>query len=141
MPNRQQALLNHPQRPGQVRSNKKNLQDLPQIPDKIYFTIGEVSGLCLVKPHVLRYWEQEFPQLKPTKRRGNRRYYQRNEILLIRRIKSLLYEQGFTIDGARAKLDGDNKNTSEVTNNINTARLVKGILTKLEGILVDLERS
>jgi len=141
MPNRQQALLNHPERPVQVRSNKKNLQDLPQIPDKIYFTIGEVSGLCLVKPHVLRYWEQEFPQLKPIKRRGNRRYYQRNEILLIRRIKSLLYEQGFTIDGARAKLDGDNKNTSEVTNNINTARLVKGILTKLEGMLVDLERS
>ena len=141
MPNRQQALLNYPQRPGQVRSNKKNLQDLPQIPDKIYFTIGEVSGLCLVKPHVLRYWEQEFPQLKPTKRRGNRRYYQRNEIILVRRIKSLLYEQGFTIDGARAKLDGDNKNTSEATNNINTARLVKGILTKLEGILVDLERS
>jgi len=140
MPNRQQALLNYPQRPGQVRSNKKNLQDLPQIPDKIYFTIGEVSGLCLVKPHVLRYWEQEFPQLKPIKRRGNRRYYQRNEINLVRRIKSLLYEHGFTIDGARAKLNSDNETVSEAINNVNTAKLVKKILIQLESMLSDLER-
>ncbi|HEX7641211.1 MAG TPA: MerR family transcriptional regulator [Noviherbaspirillum sp.] len=78
---------------------------LPPIPAKRYFTIGEVSDLCGVKPHVLRYWEQEFTQLKPVKRRGNRRYYQHHEVLLIRRIRELLYEQGFTISGARNKLD------------------------------------
>jgi DNA-binding transcriptional MerR regulator len=78
---------------------------LPAIPAKRYFTIGEVSDLCGVKPHVLRYWEQEFTQLKPVKRRGNRRYYQHHEVLLIRRIRALLYEQGFTISGARNKLD------------------------------------
>ncbi|MFZ6774537.1 MerR family transcriptional regulator [Undibacterium sp. SXout7W] len=77
---------------------------LPPIPAKRYFTIGEVSELCGVKPHVLRYWEQEFSQLKPVKRRGNRRYYQHHEVLLIRRIRELLYEQGFTINGARNKL-------------------------------------
>ncbi len=79
---------------------------LPSIPAKRYFTIGEVSELCGVKPHVLRYWEQEFTQLKPIKRRGNRRYYQHHEVLLIRRIRELLYEQGFTINGARNRLDG-----------------------------------
>ena len=78
---------------------------LPPIPAKRYFTIGEVSDLCGVKPHVLRYWEQEFSQLKPVKRRGNRRYYQHHEVLLIRRIRELLYEQGFTIGGARNKLN------------------------------------
>jgi len=78
---------------------------LPPIPAKRYFTIGEVSELCAVKPHVLRYWEQEFTQLKPVKRRGNRRYYQHHEVLLIRRIRELLYEQGFTINGARNRLD------------------------------------
>ncbi|MET3117144.1 DNA-binding transcriptional MerR regulator [Undibacterium sp. GrIS 1.8] len=78
---------------------------LPPIPAKRYFTIGEVSELCGVKPHVLRYWEQEFTQLKPVKRRGNRRYYQHHEVLLIRRIRELLYEQGFTINGARNKLN------------------------------------
>lgn len=77
---------------------------LPAIPAKRYFTIGEVSDLCLVKPHVLRYWEQEFTQLKPVKRRGNRRYYQHHEVLLIRRIRNLLYEDGFTIAGARNRL-------------------------------------
>jgi DNA-binding transcriptional MerR regulator len=83
---------------------------LPPIPAKRYFTIGEVSELCGVKPHVLRYWEQEFTQLKPVKRRGNRRYYQHHEVLLIRRIRELLYEQGFTISGARHRLDdGDFK--------------------------------
>jgi DNA-binding transcriptional MerR regulator len=80
-------------------------QPLPPIPAKRYFTIGEVSELCGVKPHVLRYWEQEFTQLKPVKRRGNRRYYQHHEVLLIRRIRELLYEQGFTISGARNRLD------------------------------------
>jgi len=83
---------------------------LPPIPAKRYFTIGEVSELCGVKPHVLRYWEQEFTQLKPVKRRGNRRYYQHHEVLLIRRIRELLYEQGFTINGARNRLDARESN-------------------------------
>lgn len=78
--------------------------ELPEIPAKRYFTIGEVSELCQVKPHVLRYWEQEFAQLKPVKRRGNRRYYQRQDVILIRQIRSLLYEQGFTIGGARQRM-------------------------------------
>ena len=85
--------------------NSRNSSSLPPIPAKRYFTIGEVSELCGVKPHVLRYWEQEFTQLKPVKRRGNRRYYQHHEVLLIRRIRDLLYEQGFTISGARNRLD------------------------------------
>ena len=79
--------------------------ELPPIPSKRYFTIGEVSKLCVVKPHVLRYWEQEFPQLKPVKRRGNRRYYQRHEVKLIRTIRKLLYVEGFTINGARTRLE------------------------------------
>ena len=87
------------------RTHKTEPVVLPPIPAKRYFTIGEVSELCGVKPHVLRYWEQEFTQLKPVKRRGNRRYYQHHEVLLIRRIRELLYEQGFTISGARNKLD------------------------------------
>jgi len=91
------------------RVNKPAAIVLPPIPAKRYFTIGEVSELCGVKPHVLRYWEQEFTQLKPVKRRGNRRYYQHHEVLLIRRIRELLYEQGFTISGARNKLDGSNE--------------------------------
>jgi len=82
-----------------------DLQELPPIPAKRYFTIGEVSELCGVKPHVLRYWEQEFTQLKPVKRRGNRRYYQHHEVLLVRRIRELLYQEGFTISGARNRLD------------------------------------
>ena len=88
-----------------MAETNKNVQ-LPPIPAKRYFTIGEVSELCGVKPHVLRYWEQEFTQLKPVKRRGNRRYYQHHEVLLIRKIRELLYEQGFTISGARNRLDG-----------------------------------
>ncbi|ORE86115.1 MerR family transcriptional regulator [Oceanococcus atlanticus] len=83
--------------------------DLPEIPEKRYFAIGEVSELCLVKPHVLRYWEQEFPQLKPVKRRGNRRYYQYQDVEIVRVIRSLLYEQGFTIDGARKQLKQNGK--------------------------------
>jgi len=86
-------------------TNHSPKETLPPIPAKRYFTIGEVSDLCGVKPHVLRYWEQEFTQLKPVKRRGNRRYYQHHEVLLIRRIRDLLYDQGFTISGARNRLD------------------------------------
>ncbi|MEW6292318.1 MAG: MerR family transcriptional regulator [Pseudomonadota bacterium] len=86
-------------------TDKTTHSELPPIPAKRYFTIGEVSELCGVKPHVLRYWEQEFTQLKPVKRRGNRRYYQHHEVLLVRRIRQLLYEEGFTISGARNRLD------------------------------------
>ncbi len=88
-----------------METTNKEPQALPAIPAKRYFTIGEVSELCGVKPHVLRYWEQEFTQLKPVKRRGNRRYYQHHEVLLVRRIRQLLYEEGFTISGARNRLD------------------------------------
>src|SRR4249920_2486646 len=89
----------------QIMPELSPAKPLPPIPAKRYFTIGEVSDLCAVKPHVLRYWEQEFSQLKPVKRRGNRRYYQHHEVLLIRRIRDLLYEQGFTINGARNRLE------------------------------------
>ncbi len=95
------------------RSPRIETLALPPIPAKRYFTIGEVSDLCGVKPHVLRYWEQEFTQLKPVKRRGNRRYYQHHEVLLIRRIRELLYEQGFTISGARNKLENRMAEESE----------------------------
>jgi DNA-binding transcriptional MerR regulator len=88
-------------------NDSKDSTPLPPIPAKRYFTIGEVSELCGVKPHVLRYWEQEFTQLRPVKRRGNRRYYQHHEVLLVRRIRELLYQDGFTISGARNRLDGD----------------------------------
>ena len=94
--------------------------ELPPIPAKRYFTIGEVSELCGVKPHVLRYWEQEFTQLKPVKRRGNRRYYQHHEVLLIRRIRELLYEEGFTISGARNRLD--NAATGDDRHDVRAAR-------------------
>jgi len=87
--------------------------ELPPIPGKRYFTIGEVSDLCAVKPHVLRYWEQEFPQLKPVKRRGNRRYYQRHDVMLIRQIRSLLYVEGFTISGARNRLAPDSSSSHD----------------------------
>ncbi|HUQ26458.1 MAG TPA: MerR family transcriptional regulator [Burkholderiales bacterium] len=90
--------------------------ELPPIPAKRYFTIGEVSDLCGVKPHVLRYWEQEFTQLKPVKRRGNRRYYQHHEVLLIRRIRELLYEEGFTISGARNRLDNTRLDSGRLDN-------------------------
>src|SRR5438094_6652804 len=90
--------------------------ELPPIPAKRYFTIGEVSDLCGVKPHVLRYWEQEFTQLKPVKRRGNRRYYQHHEVLLIRRIRELLYEEGFTISGARNRLDNARLDNARLDN-------------------------
>ncbi len=105
---------------------------LPPIPAKRYFTIGEVSDLCCVKPHVLRYWEQEFTQLKPVKRRGNRRYYQHHEVLLIRRIRDLLYEQGFTISGARNRL-GD---THEIPHDQDAAVRLSG--AELQGLRNDL---
>lgn len=92
--------------------------ELPAIPAKRYFTIGEVSELCAVKPHVLRYWEQEFPQLEPVKRRGNRRYYQRQDVMLIRQIRGLLYENGYTIGGARAHLSGDSQQQDTSQNKI-----------------------
>lgn len=96
------------------RLQKIETMVLPPIPAKRYFTIGEVADLCGVKPHVLRYWEQEFTQLKPVKRRGNRRYYQHHEVLLVRRIRELLYDQGFTISGARNKLSGIDVTEPEV---------------------------
>src|SRR5210317_279711 len=113
-----------------------NNSELPAIPGKRYFTIGEVSELCGVKPHVLRYWEQEFPQLKPVKRRGNRRYYQRQDVLIIRQIRSLLYEQGFTIGGARQRLTGD-----EAKEDVSQSQqIVKQLRVELEEILKILRR-
>lgn len=90
---------------------KTKIVELPAIPEKLYFSIGEVAKLCVLAPHVLRYWEQEFAQLSPSKRRGNRRYYQRKDVLMVRQIRSLLYEQGFTIEGARQQLAGETKST------------------------------
>jgi DNA-binding transcriptional MerR regulator len=105
--------------------------ELPPIPGKRYFTIGEVSQLCEVKPHVLRYWEQEFPQLKPVKRRGNRRYYQRQDVIIIRQIRSLLYDQGFTIGGARQRLTGDEAKQDQTQFKL----LVKQMIVELEDVL------
>lgn len=109
-----------------------NNNELPVIPGKRYFTIGEVSELCEVKPHVLRYWEQEFPQLKPVKRRGNRRYYQRQDVLLIRQIRSLLYDQGFTIGGARQRMtDEDVKDDGS-----QYKQMIRQMISELEEVLV-----
>jgi DNA-binding transcriptional MerR regulator len=105
--------------------------ELPVIPGKRYFTIGEVSELCAVKPHVLRYWEQEFPQLKPVKRRGNRRYYQRQDVMTIRQIRSLLYDQGFTIGGARLQMS----NESSQSDNSQFSQLVTQMIGELEQVL------
>jgi len=104
-----------------------NNNELAPIPDKRYFTIGEVSELCLVKPHVLRYWEQEFPQLSPVKRRGNRRYYQRDDVMVIREIRELLYDQGFTIGGARQQLESENKSANP--------QAIQAIITDLQDVL------
>ena len=109
--------------------------DLPPIPGKRYFTIGEVSRLCDVKPHVLRYWEQEFSQLKPVKRRGNRRYYQRLDVLTIRQIRSLLYDQGFTIGGARQRLSSDDAKEDQTQFRL----LVKQMISELEDVLQNLK--
>ncbi len=113
-----------------------NNNELPAIPGKRYFTIGEVSDLCGVKPHVLRYWEQEFPQLKPVKRRGNRRYYQRQDVLMIRQIRSLLYEQGFTIGGARQKMSGEDAK-EDITQ---SQQIVHQVRLDLEDVLQLLKR-
>lgn len=127
---------------------------LPAIPAKRYFTIGEVSELCGVKPHVLRYWEQEFTQLKPVKRRGNRRYYQHHEVLLIRRIRELLYEEGFTISGARHRLDEPHAKTETASAEISQEKVAangsankapefnfQAIKKELSGILALLRQS
>lgn len=113
--------------------------ELPPIPSKRYFTIGEVSKLCEVKPHVLRYWEQEFPQLKPVKRRGNRRYYQRHEVKLIRHIRGLLYAEGFTINGARTRLEqlaaqNAGAQTVVLAGSQDAARLIHRLISELEEI-------
>jgi len=108
-----------------------NNNEHPVIPEKRYFTIGEVSELCSVKPHVLRYWEQEFSELSPVKRRGNRRYYQRHEVLMIRQIRALLYEQGYTIGGARAHLMSDNAKEDSSR----TKQLIHQMIAELEDIL------
>ena len=110
--------------------------ELPPIPAKRYFTIGEVSELCDVKPHVLRYWETEFPALKPVKRRGNRRYYQRHDVLTIRQIRALLYEQGFTITGARQRLEGEQGRMEASI----SAQIVKQVRMELEEVLTLLRR-
>ena len=110
--------------------------ELPPIPGKRYFTIGEVSDLCAVKPHVLRYWEQEFPQLNPVKRRGNRRYYQRQDVLMIRQIRALLYDQGFTIGGARQGLSGDEAKDDTTQ----YKQLIRQMIAELEDVLLVLRK-
>ncbi|MDH3326420.1 MAG: MerR family transcriptional regulator [Gammaproteobacteria bacterium] len=123
-------------------SNKSNKikVELPPIPGKTYFSIGEVSDLCAVKPHVLRYWEQEFPQLKPSKRRGNRRYYQQHDVLMIREIRDLLYDQGFTIGGARQKLLSQSNKVSEIAPDAKPSqhdtKLVSELCHELEDLLL-----
>ena len=104
---------------------------LPPIPQKRYFSIGEAANLCDVKPHVLRYWEQEFPQLKPVKRRGNRRYYQREDVLTIRQIRSLLYDQGYTIGGARQRMVDESGNNGAV----NIQAIIRETIEELEDVL------
>ena len=113
----------------------KNNDELPPIPPKRYFTIGEVGELCAVKPHVLRYWEAEFPSLKPVKRRGNRRYYQRQDVILIRQIKSLLYEQGYTIGGARQKMSANPEDL--VKSNVNSSE-IRSLVKDLEIVIARL---
>lgn len=113
----------------------KSKDRLPPIPDKRYFTIGETSYLCGVKPHVLRYWEQEFPKLRPTKRRGNRRYYQLNDLMMIRQIRRLLYDDGFTIEGARTQLLHPGETTKEIKKEI----VLQKIISDLENVLQTLK--
>ncbi|NOX52471.1 MAG: MerR family transcriptional regulator [Gammaproteobacteria bacterium] len=108
-----------------------NNNELPPIPGKRYFTIGEVSTLCEVKPHVLRYWEQEFPHLNPVKRRGNRRYYQRQDVIIIRQIRALLYDQGFTIGGARQRLSNEDAKADQTQFKL----LVRQMIVELEDVL------
>lgn len=122
------------------RSSKRRRlseKSLPAIPDKQYFTISEVSQLCAVKAYVLRYWEQEFPLLKPIKRRGNRRYYQQRDVLLVRQIKKLLYEDGFTIEGARSQLSSTPD--SSISQSIKVDAMVKKVIAELEMVLQNLQ--
>ncbi len=112
-------------------TKKKSKLNLPNIPNKRYFTIGEVSTLCILKTHVLRYWEQEFPQLKPNKRRGNRRYYQYKDVIMIRKIRELLYEKGFTIQGARKELQN---NREKKQTKIETSHIIKECIAELKSI-------
>jgi DNA-binding transcriptional MerR regulator len=121
------------------KSNKRKqalTKDLPPIPDRLYFTISEVSELCAVEAYVLRYWEQEFPQLKPIKRKGNRRFYQKHDILLARQIRKLLYENGFTIEGARAQLSNTAASSSQ---SVKLNLLVKKVIADLESVLQNLQ--
>ncbi len=118
----------------EVSHKEPGQEPLPAIPAKRYFTIGEVSELCGVKPHVLRYWEQEFSQLKPVKRRGNRRYYQHHEVLLVRRIRELLYSQGFTISGARNRLD-DAGNGSDASSSLLAPEVLRAELLSIAELL------
>ena len=111
-------------------------RELPPIPATRYFTIGEVSELCNVKPHVLRYWETEFPSLSPVKRRGNRRYYQRHDVLMVRQIRGLLYEQGYTIGGARLRLEGDGAKQESAM----SSQIIRQVRMELEDILLLLRR-
>ncbi|MBP6096187.1 MAG: MerR family transcriptional regulator [Methyloversatilis sp.] len=122
-----------------MEATSKDPLVLPAIPAKRYFTIGEVSELCGVKPHVLRYWEQEFTQLKPVKRRGNRRYYQHHEVLLVRRIRQLLYEEGFTINGARNRLDDSDQRGSSAAGAADNEIDFAALRTELQDILGLLE--
>lgn len=117
------------------RPKSSSGDDLPPIPAKRYFTIGEVSELCGVKPHVLRYWEQEFNQLKPVKRRGNRRYYQHHEVLLVRRIRELLYNQGFTISGARNRLDESGAPAVAAVEKNDIAKMAGGLRGQLKSVI------
>ena len=112
-----------------------NNSELPVIPGKRYFTIGEVSELCAVKPHVLRYWEQEFPQLSPVKRRGNRRYYQHQDVILIRQIRALLYEEGYTIGGARLQMESG----SDKAETVQVQQIIPQVIAELESVLALLE--
>lgn len=122
----------------QTKSDHRKIttESLPIIPDKRYFSIGEVAHLCGVRPHVLRYWEQEFTQIKPIKRRGNRRFYQYDDVLIIRKIRKLLYEEGFTIEGARAQFI----EKSEMDKSVETDAVVKKMIVDLEGVLEKLKK-
>jgi DNA-binding transcriptional MerR regulator len=118
------------------RKSNKAKRDLPAIPDKLYFTISEVSQLCSLKAYVLRYWEQEFPQLRPIKRRGNRRFYQQKDILLVHQIRKLLYEDGFTIEGARLQLSSTPEAVSQP---VKVKLMVKKVIAELETVLQNLQ--
>lgn len=128
--------IKHREKMVKIRNKrKKTEQKLPEIPNKLYFTISEVSELCALKAYVLRYWEQEFPQLRPVKHRGNRRYYQRHDVLLIRQIRKLLYEDGFTIEGARSQLSNP---ADAISQSIKVNAIVKKIIADLESVLQNL---